>query len=82
VDLFVDNIHNNKKLLLGAAFLISHNNKTVSFSNSKSAAWFDDQGNPQDIDPFFLKEHVGRDENNKPKEIAKIDTANFLLKQN
>jgi DNA invertase Pin-like site-specific DNA recombinase len=58
------------------------NNKTVSFSNSKSAAWFDDQGNPQDIDPFFLKEHVGRDENNKPKEIAKIDTAKILLKQN
>jgi DNA invertase Pin-like site-specific DNA recombinase len=62
--------------------VISLNNKMVSFSNSKSAAWFDDQGHPQDIDPFFLKEHVVRDENNKPKELAKIDTANFLLKQN
>jgi len=57
------------------------NNEIVSFSNSKSAAWYDGQANPQDIDPFFLKEHVGRDENNKPKEITKIDIANFLLKQ-
>jgi hypothetical protein len=35
VDLFVDNIHNNKKLLLGSAFLISHNNKTVSFNGDE-----------------------------------------------
>lgn len=31
VDLFLENIHNNKKLLLGTAFLISHNNKLASF---------------------------------------------------
>jgi hypothetical protein len=31
VDLFLSNIHNNKKLLLGAAFFISHNNKTENF---------------------------------------------------
>lgn len=36
VDLFLDNIHNNKKLLLGAAFLISHNNKIVSFNGEES----------------------------------------------
>jgi hypothetical protein len=35
VDLFLDNIHNNKKLLLGAAFLISHNNKTASFNGEE-----------------------------------------------
>jgi hypothetical protein len=35
VDLFLDNIHNNKKILLGAAFLISHNNKTVSFNGEE-----------------------------------------------
>jgi hypothetical protein len=31
VDLFLSNIHNNKKLLLGTAFFISHNNKTENF---------------------------------------------------
>ncbi len=31
VDLFLRNIHGNKKLLLGTAFLISHNNKLASF---------------------------------------------------
>jgi hypothetical protein len=31
VDLFLSNIHNNKKLLLGTAFFISHNNKIENF---------------------------------------------------
>lgn len=31
IDLFLDNVHSNKKLLLGTAFLIAHNNKVVSF---------------------------------------------------
>jgi len=58
------------------------NNEIVSFSNSKGAAWYDGQANPQDIDPFFFKKHVERDENNKPKKLKQIDIANFLLKQN
>lgn len=58
------------------------NNEIVSFSNSKGAAWYDGQANPQDIDPFFFKKHVERDENNKPKQLKQIDIANFLLKQN
>ena len=58
------------------------NNEIVSFSNSKGAAWYDGQANPQDIDPFFFKKHVERDENNKPKKLNQIDIANFLLKQN
>ena len=31
IDLFLANIHNNKKLLLGTAFFISHNNKLQNF---------------------------------------------------
>lgn len=31
IDLFLANIHNNKKLILGTAFFISHNNKLQNF---------------------------------------------------
>lgn len=31
IDLFLSNIHNNKKLILGTAFFISHNNKLQNF---------------------------------------------------
>lgn len=58
------------------------NNEIVSFSNSKGAAWYDGQANPQEIDPFFLNKHVERDENNKIKKLEQIDIANFLLKPN
>lgn len=35
IDLFLSNVHSNKKLLLGTAFLISHNNKVVSFDGDE-----------------------------------------------
>lgn len=35
IDLFLDNVHSNKKLLLGTAFLIAHNNKVVSFDGDE-----------------------------------------------
>jgi hypothetical protein len=35
IDMFISNIHGNKKLLLGTAFLISHNNKVVSFDGDE-----------------------------------------------
>lgn len=35
IDLFLDNVHSNKKLLLGTAFLVAHNNKVVSFDGDE-----------------------------------------------